>query len=255
MIIKEPKWGSSSFFFIPNEDTSTVCEAISCLNKPPLNPVFVGGSGMALLEAMNTLPDNSNVSYVDISSNQADYFQYLLSGLEKCDSAYEYKNWFVNIIYPKLRNHCIKHKNQVYELEQVLSALEKLFRVSFLFRDHSFQKVKATINRIQINSCDILNYLNDNKQYDFVYLSNVADYINPEHYSELFNDCARNHASIYLLLTDACNQKELIKKAWEAAGYKVHEKSRELSVQNRGLGSLNLNRPWNRKGEVYLLNL
>lgn len=255
MTIKEPEWGSSSFFFIPNEDTSIICEAISYLNKPPVNPVFVGGSGMTLLEAMNTLPDKSNTTYVDVSSNQVDYFRFLLSGIEKCDSAIEFQNWFENTIYPKLREHFVKYKNRVYNLDQVLSALENLFRTSFLFSDSVFQQVKATTNRIKICRSDIINYLNENRQYDFVYLSNVADYIKPEHYNRLFNDCAGNYASIYLLLTDACNQRELIEKAWEKVGYKVHENSRILTEKNRGLGSLDLKKPWNRKGEVYLLCL
>jgi hypothetical protein len=97
--------------------------------------------------------------------------------------------------------------------------------------------------------------LNENRQYDFVYLSNVVDYIKPEYFNGLFHDCARNYAPIYLLMTDACNQKGLIKKAWEKAGYHVHLNSRLLSVQNRGLGSWELKREWNRRGEVYLLNL
>ena len=116
MTIKEPKWGSSSFFFIPNEDTSIICEAIACLDKPPLNPLFVGGSGMTLLEAINTLPNNSNGTYVDISLNQVEYFQFLLLGLGKCHSAIEFQDWFINTIYPKLREHYIKYKNQVYNL-------------------------------------------------------------------------------------------------------------------------------------------
>ncbi len=253
MTIKEPKWGDSSFFFIPNEDTSIICDAILCLDKQPLNPVFVGGSGMALIEAINTLPNNSNATYVDISSNQVDYFRFFLSGLKKSHSALEFQDWFINTIYPKLRDHYIKYKNQVYNQEQVLSALENLFRVSFLFCDASFQKVKSAINRINIKKSDILNYLNENNQYDFIYLSNVVDYINPEYYSGLFNDCSRNNASIYLLMTETCNQGELIQKAWDKSGYRVHKKSRVLSAQNRGLGSLNLKRRWNRKGQVYLL--
>ncbi len=255
MMIKEPDWGSSSFFFIPNEDTSIICEAISCPDTPPINPVFVGGSGMALLETMNTLPDKSNVTYVDISSNQVDYFRFLLSGLEKCYSAIDFQHWFVNTIYPKLRDHFIKFKNQVYNLDQVLSALENLFRTSFLFCDSLYQKVKATINRIKICRSDIISHLNKNEQYDFVYLSNVADYIKPEYYNRIFNDCANNYASIYLLLTDACNQRKLLKKTWEKVGYKIHKNSQVLSKKNRGLGSLDLKKSWNRKGEIYLLCL
>ncbi len=255
MTTKEPEWGSSSFFFIPNEDTSIICEAISYMDKPPVNLVFVGGSGMALLEAMNTLPSKSNMTYVDVSSNQVEYFRFILSGLEKCYSAIEFQNWFANTIYPKLREHFIKYKDQVYNLDQVLSALENLFRTSFLFSDSIFQQVKATTNRIKICRSDIISHLNENRQYDFVYLSNVADYINPEYYNRLFNDCADNYASIYLLLTDACNQRELIEEVWEKAGYKVHENSRILSEKNRGLGSLDLEKPWNRKGKVYLLCL
>ncbi len=255
MMTKEPEWGSSSFFFIPNEDTSIICEAISYLDKPPVNPVFVGGSGMALLEVMNTLPNKSNATYVDVSSNQVDYFRFLLSGLEKCYTAIEFRNWFENTIYPKLRKHFITFKGQVYNLDQVLSALENLFRTSFLFCDSVFQQVKPTTNRIKICRADIISHLNENRQYEFVYLSNVADYINPEYYNGLFNDCASNYASIYLLLTDACNQRELIKKAWKKVGYKVHENSHILSEKNQGLGSLNLTKPWNRKGEVCLLCL
>ncbi len=255
MMTKDPTWGCSSFFYIPNEDASIICEAILCLDKAPNNPLFVGGSGMVLLEAMNTLPNSSSAVYVDISSNQVEYFRSLLSGIEKCCTSREFQDWFVNGVYPKLRDHYIRYKSQMYQHGQVLSALENLFRISFLFSDMEFQKVKDTINRIKICRSDIITYLNENRRYDFVYLSNVADYMEPKYCEEMFHDCARNCVPVYLLMTDACNQKGLIKKAWEKAGYHVHQNSRLLSEQNRGLGSWNLKKEWNRRGDVYLLNL
>ncbi|MDP6625720.1 MAG: hypothetical protein QGG87_04610, partial [Nitrospinota bacterium] len=101
---------------------------------------------------------------------------------------------------------------------------------------------------------DIAGYLAQTKiQHDFVYLSNLPDYLGEDECAGIFSSCAEMKAPVYLLLTESCKNKEAVKSVWINARYSDHPCSQEVTAENRGLGSKSLRRKWNREGRVHLL--
>lgn len=251
-----PQWGQQSRFYLPNEDAQMIRTALTALPRQPQNPVFVGGSGMVLLDALADLADVEQATFVDISEFQVAYFKSLLLGMKSSSDPAELREWFAGIVYPQLHDHFSDGRNQNYSLEQVMGALRELFRVRFFFEPDSFERAKTATVRIQSVATDIVSYLCDTKNsYDFVYLSNVPDYLPEQQLPVLFRSCACQAAPIYLLLTEACPNPSAVRRFWENAGYQEHPGSAELTDQNRALGSFTLKRSWNRKGRIVLLVL
>jgi hypothetical protein len=254
MIVSQPLWGRKSRFFLPNEDAHVVREALTLLKEPPRFPVFVGGSGLLLLEAVRALPGGSKSVYVDISRFQVEYFGEFLKALDRCDSPGQLREWFSAEVYPVLRDHFVKVQDRFYREDQVLGAMEKLFRIRFFFENEAFAKAKAAGELVEIFHEDIQDYLEEtHHQHDFVYLSNVLDYLPLEKVSSLFRSCKASRSAVYALITEVCADQEAVARIWEGVGYEVHPRSAGLSTINQGLGSRSLERPWNRKGEVLLL--
>jgi S-adenosylmethionine:diacylglycerol 3-amino-3-carboxypropyl transferase len=108
--------------------------------------------------------------------------------------------------------------------------------------------------RIDAVHDDIVSYLTGaSVQHDFIYLSNVPDYLPKKDLETLFRTCREQNSPIYLLLTDACRDKEAVKQIWESVGYVAHPATNELNRKNRGLGSATINKRWNRLGFIWLL--
>ena len=251
---KEPLWGDGSRFFLPNEDAGIVREAISLLEREPVSPVFVGGSGFLVAEAVRTLPEASRATFVDISSFQVKYFREFLKALEASGSPEQLRGWFSRTVYPRLRDHFLEIRNSLYGEDQVFRAMESLFRVRFFFEAEPFRQAKKAMGSVEVVHDDIVNYLGKRVQgHDFVYLSNVPDYLAPERLDGLLDSCRSAGAAVCALLTEACGDCEAVSAAADRAGYTVHPGSTALSSRNRGLGSRTLDRPWNRKGEILVL--
>ncbi len=251
---KDPSWGTGSRFFLPNEDAGMVREAISLLEKDPVSSIFVGGSGFLVAEAVRSLPETSGATFVDISSSQVEYFRKFLEALEASDSPEQLRGWFSRMVYPQLKDHFLEVRSRLYGEDQVFMAMESLFRVKFFFEAEPFRQAKRAMGSVEVVHDDIANYLGRRAQgYDFVYLSNVLDYIGPESLDSLLGLCQLAGAAVYALLTEACGDREAVSGAVDSAGYTVHPGSADLSVRNRGLGSRTLDRTWNRKGEIMVL--
>lgn len=249
-----PLWGEESRFYLPNEDGQMVRTALSILVRKPSRPVFVGGSGMVLLDAVADLSDLQRATFVDISEFQVAYFKSLLIGVKDSQGSADLLAWFSEIVFPQLHYHYFAGRNQEYPLERVLVALRDLFRIRYFFEPEAFTAVKGTLTRITAVERDIVSYLAETRErHDFVYLSNVPDYLPDHRLPVLFGACARQSAPVYLLLTEACKDPCRVRQAWEAVGYIEHPASARLTEQNCGLGSFSLKRPWNRKGRIALL--
>lgn len=248
-----PDWGAGSRFYLPNEDASVVCAALACFRRRARRPVFVGGSGMTLLEAAATLPRPQSATFVDVADFQLEYFRLLLRALTRCDTPRELQTWFAEAIYPELRRHH-QARGRTYGLDAVLEALRHTFRLSFFFDMPAFTQAQALAGRIVFAKADIGGYLATATQvHDFIYVSNVPDYLDGDALKALFAACRRHEAPVYLLVTRACADPQAVREAWEAAGYAPHAASKRLDAQNRGLGSPRLARPWNRPGSIHLL--
>ncbi len=254
MMIVQPSWGQKSRFFLPNEDAHVVCEALGMLKEAPRFPVFVGGSGLLLLEVVGTLPEDTGAVYVDVSRFQVEYFGKFLKALKRCDSPGQLREWFCAEVYPILRDHFTKVKDHLYREDQVLTAMEKLFRIRFFFEQEAFTRAQAAGELVEVFHEDIHDYLEKTeRRHDFVYLSNILDYLPPEKVSSLFRSCMASRSSVYALITETCADQKAVARTWEGADFELHPRSADLSTINRGLGSRELKRPWNRKGEIWLL--
>ncbi len=250
----EPCWGSESRFFLPNEDALMVNEAVSMLDKPPRSPVFVGGSGLLMTEVVRTLPENTRARYVDISLFQVEHFKQFLWALDRSETPDQLRDWFAKDIYPGLRDHFLKFQDRLYTRDQVFGAMKKLFGIKFFFEPDAFRSARRVPGSVEIFNEDIQSYLNrTERQFDFVYLSNVLDYMPTEKLAPLFRSCMVSTAPVYVLLTEACKEPERVTAAWEESGYSPHPGSIQLTARNRGLGSRNLKRTWNRTGDIKLL--
>lgn len=251
---ESPQWGEQSRFYLPNEDAQMLRMALTCLPQAPQRPVFVGGSGMVLLDSIADLPEVRQVTFVDISEFQVAYFKSLLMGLENSKDPEELMAWFSVSIHPQLHQHFLSGRKQDYSLERVIEALQVLFRIRFFFQPDVFSRVKESLGAVQSVERDIVSYLVETREeHDFIYLSNVPDYLPGSSLPALFEACSRLSAPIYLLLTEACPDPSAVRRAWEVFGFKQHLQSAELTAQNSGLGSYALQRSWNRKGRIVLL--
>jgi len=248
-----PDWGAGSRFYLPNEDAAVVCAALRRLHRRPRRPVFVGGSGMALLEATRTLPRLESAVYVDVATFQFEYFRLLLRAMENCQGPDELRAWFAGVVYPELRQH-LGRRSQAYDLDQILAAMRHLFGLDFFFDAAAFAQARSMLPRVAAVRSGIETYLAAAPvNHDFIYLSNVPDYLVPADLDGLFAACSRHKAAVYLLATSACPDQAALARAWQAAGYRCHEASARLDAANRGLGSPRLQRPWNRPGTIHLL--
>ena len=251
---KVPSWGIESRFFLPNEDAGIVREAIHLLERDPVSPVFVGGSGLLVAEVARSLPETSRATFVDISSSQVEYFREFLEALEASDSPEQLRGWFSKTVYPRLKDHFLEVRSSLYREDQVFKAMESIFQLKFFFEAEPFHQAKRAMESIEAVHDDIANYLERGARgHDFVYLSNVLDYIPPERLDILLGQCRLTGAAVYALLTEACGDHKAVSGAVDRAGYTVHPGSTDLSARNRGLGSRTLDRPWNRKGEIMVL--
>jgi len=251
---KDPSWGTGSRFFLPNEDAGMVREAISLLEKDPVSSIFVGGSGFLVAEAVRSLPETSGVTFVDISTFQVEYFREFLVALEASDSPEQLRDWFSKTVYPRLRDHFLEVRNSLYREDQVFRAMKLLFQVKFFFEEEPFRQAKSAMSSVKVVRDDIVNYMERGAQrQDFIYLSNVMDYIPPEKLGGLMGRCWSTGAAVYVLLTETCADRGSVSDAADRVGYTVHPASADLSFRNKGLGSHSLDRSWNRKGEILLL--
>ncbi len=255
MSARLPNWGFSTRFYLPNEDAAVVCAALVLLGRRVRRPVFVGGSGMVLLEAAASLPRLEQVTFVDIAPFQLDYFREILHAVALAESPDWLRQWFGRVVYPRLRDH-YRLRDREYGLDRVMAALAGHFGVSFFFDPPTLRRVRETIGKAKIVRDDIVSYLHrEGEPHDFIYLSNVPDYLPGTAVEELFAACRARQAPVYLLATSACPDREGLRWAWESAGYAPHPASERLNRENRGLGSAGLDKDWNRPGSIYLLML
>jgi len=248
-----PSWGLDSRFYLPNEDAAMVSLALQCLGRPVRRPVFVGGSGMLLLEAVGGLPELERATFVDIAPFQVEYFLTLVRALGKAESSDALRAWFCLSVCPELQEH-YRRRGHRYNLGNILAAMTEHFGLNFFFDQTAFLRVQAALPRIVTVQEDIVSYLmGSGARHDFIYLSNVTDYLAPEQAGRLFKACSAQEAPVYLLLTEACRDQEAVQHAWESAGYLPDPGSQELNRCNRGLGSATHTKKWNRPGTVWLV--
>jgi len=252
---KKPNWGGESRFYLPNEDARMVRQALEAFPEKPQYPVFVGGSGMVMLDVIAEMPELKEASFVDISAFQVNYFQELLTAVKRYWKADSLSRWFSAEIYPQLFEHFRSRRNKIFFRDSVISSLRELFAIRCFFDDSVFLRIKERSERISVIASDIVSYLaSDTSDHDFIYLSNVPDYLSRDDLKTMFTACVRYKAPVYLLLTEACVDSSAVVDAWQEAGYQVHPCSDALTNENRGLGSPTLMRAWNRPGKIYLLN-
>ena len=248
-----PEWGARSRFYVPNEDAAVLRASFELLPFRPRNPVFVGGSGMALLEAVRVLPELESAVFVDVAVFQCAYAARLFTALEALPDLAAFRVWFAENVYPDLHGHFMG-KGADYPLEKVLNALENRFGIEFMFHDPAYDGAREAVARVQIVRKDIIEYLTaPERAHDFIYLSNVPDYLSPQESEALFQASRRCRAPVYLLLTSACENRSAMAAVWEQAGYQAHPASRRLDAMNRGLGCAALTTSWNRPGDIFLL--
>ena len=249
-----PAWGQTSRFYLPNEDAAVLRAALKLLPELPRHPVFVGGSGMLLLEASRLLlPDLESAVFVDLAAFQCEYADRLLQGLARSPQPAALQTWFADEIYPELRQYLLQRQMQ-YELQEVMDALQNKFGIEFMFNPEAHAAAKALVQLVYLVNMDIKSYLAACQHpHDFIYLSNITDYLPPEDSKELFAVCQACKAPVYLLLSSACHNRAALHDAWQANGYAPHPANRQLDAMNRGLGSSTLQTAWNRPGTIYLL--
>lgn len=249
---KTPAWGGQSRFYLPNEDASALRAALRRLRSRVKNPVFVGGSGMLLLEGARVLPGLETACFVDVAQFQVDYFTALCAAARRSGSARALRQWFCQLVYPELREHFLD-RGQDYPLEAVLRALRRRFGVEFLFQDRALARVREALPGVRCLRADILEHLERAAgRHDFVYLSNVPDYLPRARLGRLAAALAAHRAPAYLLVTSACPHPRAVEAAFLEAGFAEHQMSAQLSADNRGLGAPDLQAAWNRPGRIHL---
>lgn len=247
----EPSWVSRRFF-VPNEDAGVARAALAFCAAPPVSPVFVGGSGMVLLDAVSTLPA-ARATFVDVSPHQADYFRTLADAVAAAAAPEEVRAWFAATVYPQLAAYH-RARGEAYALEDVVRALRDLFRIRLFSCDDALARARAVARQTRVVLADVVVYLAaTHHRHDFIHLSNVLDYLPPVRRRALFGACRRHRAPIFLLVTAACPDAEAVRALWRDEGYLEYAGCAALDAGNRGLGSRGLRRPWNRPGRVYLL--
>jgi hypothetical protein len=246
-------WGDTHRFFLPNEDARAVAAAMALLPHAPVSPAFVGGSGMVLVQAAAGLPGKVSPVFVDLAEFQTRFFTFFAAALAKANTPDELRWWFAMEVFPSLRDH-YRSKSQEYCLERVMPALRDLFGIELFYSQAVLDKAKDVAGRTTVHRADIGDYLcRAQRRHDFIYLSNVPDYLSPREAASLFAACREHPAAVYLLLTSACADPGAARAAWERAGYAEHPGAGAVNDLNRGLGSPSLARPWNRPGSIHLL--
>lgn len=250
---RPPDWGLTSRFFLPNEDAAVVRAAVDFLDAPVRRPVFVGGSGMVLLEVAGALPALERATFVDITSFQLEYFREVIHAVTLAGSPDGLRRWFIQSVYPRLAVH-FRGRGREYPLDRVMEALSDRFGVTFFFDTDALDRAREAAGKVDIVRDDIVAYLARRADaHDFIYLSNVPDYLFPAEARRLFAACRARRAPVYLLVTDACPDPEGLRRIWSEAGYAPHPDSERLNRENRGLGASSLRVEWNRPGAIFLL--
>lgn len=250
---RPPDWGLGSRFFLPNEDAAVVREAASLLDAPVRSPVFVGGSGMVLLEVAGALPSLERAAFVDIASFQLEYFREVIQAITLAESPEGLRRWFLTSVYPRLAAH-FRGRGRDYPADRVMEALSSRFGVTFFFDPEALERVLCAVGKVDVVRDDIGAYLAGHSDtHDFVYLSNVPDYMFPAESKRIFAACRGRRAPVYLLVTAACPDPDGLRRIWSEAGYAPHPETKRLNRDNRGLGAPRLSADWNRPGEIFLL--
>lgn len=248
-----PDWETRRFF-LPNEDAGVVRAALLAGVSTPARPVFVGGSGMVLLEACAAAP-GARPTFVDVAPQQVAYFGQLVEALRHAGSPETLRRWFETVVYPQLTAH-FEARGRAYPLEDVLGAAREQFRLRFLFEQEPFERARAVAAQVTAVEADIVAYLAAcPTRHDFIYLGNVPDYLPAPRLRALFGACRRHRAPVYLLLTSACPDVTDVRSAWAEEGFLEDPGAVALDLVNRGLGARDLDRAWNRPGKVHLLTL
>jgi hypothetical protein len=246
-------WRNGIRFYLTNEDARVVAKALALLPESPNYPVFVGGSGMIVLEVMASLTRETPSCFVDISPMQVAFFEELQRALAQAENADGLRTWFEDSVYPRLNAHYLR-RGLSYSLSEVMTSLRELFGIGFLFDDEVLVRAKNTSCLVVKHASDIVHYLRMSEGlHDFIYLSNVVDYMSPRQIEDLFASCVGHQATVYLLATSACKESGTLATIWSRFGYHVHEATPYLNRCNRGLGSTEVKRSWNRQGQVIFL--
>ncbi len=252
MSAPRPDWGKASRFYLPNEDAAVLRDALGRLGDRARRPVFVGGSGMALLEAAGALPELESATFVDVAPFQVAYFRRLLDAVRVAGTPRELRDWFAAAVHPELRAHYLA-RGRDYPLPRVFDALENMFGIAFFFEAAALARAKAAAGRAEVVQGDVAAHLAGTAGHDWIALSNVPDYLDAAGLAGLFAACRRHEAPVYLLLTSACPDRDAARRAWERAGFAAHPDAAALDARNRALGSPTLRAPWNRPGTIHLL--
>jgi hypothetical protein len=246
-------WGVEQRFFLPNEDARPVAAAMALLPAPPRTPAFVGGSGLLLLEAASRSVGVPRPTFVDVAPFQAEYFREVVAAVRAARSAGDLRWWFAEQAHPRLRAH-YRARGQDFPLERALHAMQELFGLSLFFEDARLARAREVAAATAVRCRDIAGHLEDAAvRHDFVYLSNLPDYLDPGALRRLFQACRAHAAPVYALVTSACPDAAAVLACAAAAGFSRDPRSDALDEQNRGLGSRSLDRTWNRPGNIHLL--
>jgi hypothetical protein len=247
-------WGSAQRFFLPNEDARPVAAALASVRPAARAPVFVGGSGFLLLEATARAAPDATPTFVDLAPFQADLFRELLGALEAAGSAAALRRWFAEELHPRLLAH-YRARGREYSLEAALRAAGELFGLSLLFDDDRLAAARHLSRKAAVRCQEIGGYLAAcEARHDFIYLSNVPDYLDPPALRRLLVACRRHAAPVYALVTSASPDPAAFLPAASEAGLARDPSSCALDGQNHGLGARALDRPWNRPGTIHLLH-
>jgi hypothetical protein len=245
-------WGSAQRFYLPNEDARPVAAALASVQPPARAPVFVGGSGFLLLEATARAAPDAAPTFVDVAPFQAYWFRQVTRALEAAAGAADLQRWFTEELHPRLATH-YQARGQGYSLDAVLRASEELFGLSLLRDDARLALARRLARDTTIRCQEISDYLATcDTRHDFIYLSNVPDYLDPAALRRLLEACRRHGAPVYALITSAGPAPEALRAAAAGAGLALDPGSCVLDGQNRGLGARTLDRPWNRPGTILL---
>jgi len=246
-------WGVEQRFFLPNEDARPVAAAMALQPEPPRRPVFVGGSGLLLLEALARTGGDPRATFVDVAPFQVKYFSEVVGTVQAARTSADLRWWFAEETYPRLRAH-YRERGQDYSLDAALRAMRELFGLSLFFEDASLARARLIARTTAVRREEIGRYLaRTEERHDFIYLSNVVDYLDGDALDRLLEACRRHNAPVYVLVTSACPDPEGFLAASEAAGFTRDPRSCSLDEQNHGLGSRALDRSWNRPGTIHLL--
>ena len=252
MKVAASEWGLSRRFYLPNEDAAVVRGALGLCPRAPERPLFVGGSGLLLLDASSEL-EGARPTYVDIAPFQVAYFRQVLAALEEAAEPADLRRWYVDRVHPELAAHYAR-RGQTYRPEQALAALHDLFHIRLFFEAEALARARVVGRATAIRESEVAGYLRaPGEPHDFIYLGNAPDYLGAPDLDGLFAACRRHGAPVYLLETSACLDPGALRAAWARAGYHLHPGSAELDLRNRGLGSRTLERSWNRPGQVEFL--